>query len=160
MPPRKGMCVAPTRGAGQQWYRHCRVPCVPIARSRPPRLIYVSAAISTSSGEIGTPAKRARLRRATDAKALSPVVRERQRATAQGVGLASRWLALLLMRVVDAPVSGDAVVRVESWCSLWADLLHVDMVLLAREGLAQDPRNLFARRALWDGAVIAYGRTV
>ena len=64
------------------------------------------------------------------------------------------------MRVVDAPVSGDAVVRVESWCSLWADLLHVDMVLLAREGLAQDPRNLFARRALWEGAVIAYGRTV
>jgi hypothetical protein len=60
---------------------------------------------------------------------------------------------------VEAPVEGDTVVELQDWASLWADLLHVDMALHARDQLPNEAANLFARRALWEGAVVAYGRT-
>jgi len=43
--------------------------------------------------------------------------------------------------------------------SLWADLLHVEMTLHARQDVPADAAHLFTRRALWEAAVIAYGRT-
>jgi hypothetical protein len=58
-----------------------------------------------------------------------------------------------------APVTGKATVALEEWSSLWADLLHVDMVLSARRGLPDDAAHIFGRRGLWEAAVIAYGRT-
>jgi hypothetical protein len=71
------------RAAASAWQRkrpHRRpgfpVRCVPIARTRRPRLIYVCAAISTSSGGIGTPAKGVRLRKGNRCRVpLPPVVR-------------------------------------------------------------------------------------
>lgn len=45
------------------------------------------------------------------------------------------------------------------YASLWADLLHVDMTLHARQGVPGDAAHLFVRRALWEAAVISYGRT-
>lgn len=36
--------------------------------------------------------------------------------------------------------------------------MHVDMVLHARDQLPSIPANLFVRRALWEGTLIAYGR--
>lgn len=56
-------------------------------------------------------------------------------------------------------IEGDAVDVLVDWASLWADLLHVDMTLHARKGLSVDADHLFARRALWEAAVVAYGRT-
>jgi hypothetical protein len=58
-----------------------------------------------------------------------------------------------------ARVEGDAISVLSDWASLWADLLHVDMTLLARSEMPIDGAHLFARRALWEAAVIAYGRT-
>ena len=60
---------------------------------------------------------------------------------------------------LEAPIQGHSVDELKDWSSLWGDLLHVDMVLLAREGLPNDGPSLFARRALWEAAVVAYGRT-
>jgi hypothetical protein len=51
------------------------------------------------------------------------------------------------------------VSELEDWSSLWGDLLHVDMLLLARQQFADEARNVFARRGLWEAAVTAYGRT-
>ena len=46
----------------------------------------------------------------------------------------------------------------ERWSSVWADLLLVDMILLERRHLPPEHANVFARRGLWESAVIAYGR--
>ena len=56
-------------------------------------------------------------------------------------------------------IEGDPVDALIDWPSLWADLLHVDMTLSARKLPAADAEQLFARRALWEAAVVAYGRT-
>jgi len=48
--------------------------------------------------------------------------------------------------------------KLQKWGSLWADLLHVDMTLDHRRKLEAIPANVFARRALWEAAVVAYGR--
>lgn len=61
---------------------------------------------------------------------------------------------------LEALVTGDIVSRLQDWASLWADLLLVDMALHYRDSLPDVPTNLFARRALWEGAVVAYGRTI
>ena len=58
-----------------------------------------------------------------------------------------------------APVEGETVDELVGWASLWADLLHVDMTLHARKDVPADAAHLFARRALWEAAVISYGRT-
>ncbi len=58
-----------------------------------------------------------------------------------------------------APVEGEGVDQLADWASLWADLLHVDMTLHARADIPGDAAHLFTRRALWEAAVIAYGRT-
>lgn len=58
-----------------------------------------------------------------------------------------------------APVEGEAVDQLADWASLWADLLHVDMTLHARSDVPGDATHLFTRRALWEAAVISYGRT-
>jgi hypothetical protein len=64
------------------------------------------------------------------------------------------WLAMSTNEV-EAPVEGNTVVELQDWASLWADLLHVDMALHARDQLPNEAANLFARRALWEGAVVA-----
>lgn len=48
--------------------------------------------------------------------------------------------------------------RLRKWGSLWLDLLHAEMVLHERQGLPDTPTNAFTPRALWESAVIAYGR--
>src|SRR5215212_3841689 len=58
-----------------------------------------------------------------------------------------------------APVEGEAVDQLADWASLWADLLHVDMTLHARSDVPDDAGHVFTRRALWEAAVISYGRT-
>jgi hypothetical protein len=63
------------------------------------------------------------------------------------------------MRELEASISGKRVVELTSWASLWGDLLHVDMALHALQQTEDKAQNVFARRALWEGAVIAYGRT-
>ncbi|MGW4718194.1 hypothetical protein [Nocardia sp. NPDC004260] len=44
------------------------------------------------------------------------------------------------------------------WGSAWLDLRHADSVLEARLNTPVTPSNLFVRRALWEAAVISYGR--
>ena len=58
-----------------------------------------------------------------------------------------------------ARIEGNVASALSGWASLWADLLHVDMTLLARQGMPIDGAHLFARRALWEAAVVSYGRT-
>lgn len=58
-----------------------------------------------------------------------------------------------------ASVEGEAVDQFADWASLWADLLHVEMTLRARSDVPADAAHLFTRRALWEAAVISYGRT-
>jgi hypothetical protein len=60
---------------------------------------------------------------------------------------------------VAAPVGGETVDQLADWASLWADLLHVDMTLHARSDVRADTAHLFTRRALWEAAVVSYGRT-
>lgn len=62
-------------------------------------------------------------------------------------------------RELAAPVEGETVDELADYASLWADLLHVDMTLNARKDVPADASNLFTRRALWEAAVISYGRT-
>ncbi|MEU0872926.1 hypothetical protein [Nocardia brasiliensis] len=44
------------------------------------------------------------------------------------------------------------------WGSAWLDLTHTDSVLLARRNTPATAPNLFLRRALWESAVVSYGR--
>lgn len=69
------------------------------------------------------------------------------------------YLEIMSRQEVAAPVDGEAVDRLADWASLWADLLHVDMTLRARSDVPDGPTQLFSRRALWEAAVISYGRT-
>lgn len=47
----------------------------------------------------------------------------------------------------------------ERWCSAWADLLLAGMALLYRGELEDNlPATMFHRRALWESAVVSYGR--
>jgi len=62
-------------------------------------------------------------------------------------------------RQLIAPIEGAAVSALADWASLWADLLHVEMTLLARGEMPSDAAHLFARRALWEAAAVSYGRT-
>ncbi len=48
--------------------------------------------------------------------------------------------------------------RLGKWASLWADLLHVDMVLAARAKLPATAATAFTRRAFWESAIVSYGR--
>lgn len=48
--------------------------------------------------------------------------------------------------------------RIGKWASLWADLIHVDMVLAARSKVPDVAANVFHRRALWESAIVSYGR--
>ncbi|WP_182865551.1 hypothetical protein [Mycobacteroides abscessus] len=50
--------------------------------------------------------------------------------------------------------------RLGKWSSLWADLIHVNMVLAVRTQFADVGPNVFHRRALWESAVVSYGRMV
>jgi hypothetical protein len=60
---------------------------------------------------------------------------------------------------LGASLAGPLIDELAGWCSLWADILQVRMTLHAREHLVDEPANLFARRSLWEAAVVAYGRT-
>jgi hypothetical protein len=56
-------------------------------------------------------------------------------------------------------LTGLNVTRAQRWCSVWADLLFADMALLERGRLDDGtPPNMFHRRALWESAVVSYGR--
>lgn len=48
--------------------------------------------------------------------------------------------------------------RLGKWASLWADLIHAGMALLERSQLPMIPSTAFTRRALWESAIISYGR--
>jgi hypothetical protein len=48
--------------------------------------------------------------------------------------------------------------RLRKWGSLWLDLLHANMVLYERQNVPDTATNAFTRRALWESAVISYGR--
>ena len=48
--------------------------------------------------------------------------------------------------------------RLRKWGSLWVDLLHADMALKERQDLPANLTHVFTRRALWESAVISYGR--
>ncbi|QNJ91216.1 hypothetical protein HZU40_23785 [Mycolicibacterium fluoranthenivorans] len=48
--------------------------------------------------------------------------------------------------------------RIGKWSSLWADLIHIDMVLAARSEVPNVPANVFHRRGLWESAIVSYGR--
>lgn len=48
--------------------------------------------------------------------------------------------------------------RLGKLASLWTDLIHVDMVLLARTEVPDVAANVFHRRALWESAIVSYGR--
>lgn len=48
--------------------------------------------------------------------------------------------------------------RLGKWSSLWADLMHTGMVLLARTEVPDTPGNVLHRRALWESAIVSYGR--
>ena len=48
--------------------------------------------------------------------------------------------------------------RLSKWASLWADLLHADQALSERADLPDVLSNVFVRRALWEAAVVSYGR--
>ncbi len=59
---------------------------------------------------------------------------------------------------VEALVSGTTVDQLRDWASLWSDLLHVGQVLHTLDLTPANLDNVFTRRALWESAVIAYGR--
>jgi hypothetical protein len=48
--------------------------------------------------------------------------------------------------------------RLGKWGSLWFDLQHVVMALGVRRNTPNTFENAFARRALWESAVVSYGR--
>lgn len=48
--------------------------------------------------------------------------------------------------------------RLRKWGSLWLDLLQVDMALHERAKLPNSLATTITRRALWESAVISYGR--
>jgi hypothetical protein len=48
--------------------------------------------------------------------------------------------------------------RLRKWGSLWLDLLQVDMALHERAKLPNSLATTIMRRALWESAVISYGR--
>lgn len=55
-------------------------------------------------------------------------------------------------------LSVDDANVLRKWGSLWADLLHVDMALLQLNSTPTVPANIFTRRALWESAIVSYGR--
>ena len=59
---------------------------------------------------------------------------------------------------VRGRIEGDSVRMLQRWGSVWTDLLHVDMALHERSETADIPSTVFVRRALWESAVISYGR--
>jgi hypothetical protein len=44
------------------------------------------------------------------------------------------------------------------WWSIWCDLLQASQILHDRTLIPDQPSNIFGRRGMWDGAVIAYCR--
>lgn len=48
--------------------------------------------------------------------------------------------------------------RLGKWASLWADLTQALMALHERSQLQSAPATAFTRRALWESAIISYGR--
>jgi hypothetical protein len=62
------------------------------------------------------------------------------------------------MTDVQVELTTSEANRLRKWGSLWLDLLHADMVLHYRQNLPDIAANAFARRALWESAVITYGR--
>lgn len=56
-------------------------------------------------------------------------------------------------------LTGLKVTHAERWSSAWADLLFADMALMYRDELDDSKAaNMFHRRALWESAVVSYGR--
>lgn len=56
-------------------------------------------------------------------------------------------------------LTGLKVTYAQRWCSVWADLLFADMALMYRSELDDaKAATMFHRRALWESAVVSYGR--
>lgn len=55
-------------------------------------------------------------------------------------------------------LTNDTTREIRKWASVWMDVLHADMVLYERQQLPKKPSTAFQRRALWESAVVAYGR--
>lgn len=55
-------------------------------------------------------------------------------------------------------LTGLNVTYAQRWLSAWADLLLADMALMEHQKLEPKPSNMFHRRALWESAVVSYGR--
>lgn len=58
----------------------------------------------------------------------------------------------------EISLGGVDAVRLADLASAWGDLLYVRQVLHSRSEIPVAPVHLFARRALWEAAVVAYGR--
>lgn len=60
---------------------------------------------------------------------------------------------------LEAHLKSATARELEDWASLWSDLLHAEMILHTRAAIPAIPANHFARRALWEAAIVSYGRT-
>lgn len=55
-------------------------------------------------------------------------------------------------------LKGELAQEFSEWFSIWNDLLHVRQALYDRRQIEDTGVNIFVRRAIWEGAVISYGR--
>ncbi len=62
------------------------------------------------------------------------------------------------MTDVQVELTTSEANRLRKWGSLWLDLLHANAFLHERHNLPDTATNAFTRRALWESAVITYGR--
>jgi hypothetical protein len=70
----------------------------------------------------------------------------------------TQWCCDGSMTDVQVELTASEANRLRKWGSLWFDLLHADMAMYERQNLPNTAANVFTRRALWESAVISYGR--
>jgi hypothetical protein len=58
----------------------------------------------------------------------------------------------------EVVLKGELAQEFSEWFSIWSDLLHVRQALYGRRQIEDTGVNVFVRRAIWEGAVISYGR--
>jgi hypothetical protein len=63
-----------------------------------------------------------------------------------------------MTKEVLAELTDSEANRLKKWGSLWLDLLHVDLALHERAELPNTLATAATRRALWESAVVSYGR--
>lgn len=70
----------------------------------------------------------------------------------------THWCCDGAMTDVQVELTASEANRLRKWGSLWFDLLHADMAMYERQNLPNTAANVVTRRALWESAVISYGR--